>query len=187
MRFVTYILVGSLLTLGLGCSSDSNTVEVVIPTELCVGFVPSELPVSGNVVSRLRADSTCAVAFIEVVGTDIDDVFSVAAHINYDRTAVEFLQLDTNGSALSQDGALLNVRVEELVAGELTIGVARNANDSVDIVGTRLLMTLLFLPLNLGASEMAVETPCLTNGDEPPLPLGDVSCSGGSFDVERNN
>jgi hypothetical protein len=48
-------------------------------------------------------------------------------------------------------------------------------------------MTLLFKPFDLGASDMTVQTPCLTSGEQPPVPLGDVSCSGGSFAVEDAN
>ena len=187
MRYVSYILVCSLLMLSLGCGSDSNTVQVVIPPELCIDFVPSEPPAPGKVVTRLRDDSTCSFAIVEVVGTDINDVFSVATHIEYAFTAVAFSELSTSGSVLAQDGAGLLVRVEELGAGELTIGVARNANDTVDIVGTQVLMTLLFEPFELGTSDMTVQTPCLTSGEEPPEPLGDVSCSGGSFAVDKAN
>jgi len=102
---------------------------------------------------------------------------------------VAFSELSTSGSVLTEDGAELFVRVEELVPGELTIGVARNANDSVDIVGTQVLMTLLFVPFELGASDMSVQTPCLTDGGggEDPKPIGDVSCSGGSFAVDQVN
>jgi len=186
MRLVAYIsciMVGSLLALSLGCGSGRDPVEVVIPPVLCVDFVPSEAPASGKVVTRLRADSTCDLAIVEIVGTDIDGVFAVATHIVYDRTAVVYSQMHTIGSALSRDGASLNV-VEDDLAGEITIGVARNADDTVDLVGTQLLMTLLFLPFEQGTSDMAVQTPCLTDGEEEPQPLGDVSCSGGSFTVE---
>ena len=187
MRYVSYILVGSLLMLSLGCGSDSNTVQVVIPPELCADFVPSEPPAPGKVVTRLRDDSTCSFAIIEVVGTDINDVFSVATHIEYAFTAVAFDSLSTLGSVLAQDAGEPITWVEELVPGEITIGVSRNADDTVDIVGTQVLMTLLFVPFDLGASDMTVQTPCLTSGEEPPEPLGDVSCFGGSFAVDSAN
>jgi hypothetical protein len=123
------------------------------------------------------------VAIVEVVGTDAAGVFSVATHIEYDPRAVGFAGLETSGSALAKDGADLLARVEELVAGEITVGVARNASDPVDIVGTEVLMTLFFLPFDRGDSVMTIETPCLTDAAEPPQPLGGVTCSGGSFTV----
>jgi hypothetical protein len=123
------------------------------------------------------------VAAVEVVGTDIGGVFAVATHVEYESAAVDFAGLETTGSALAKDGADLLVRVEELVLGELTIGVARNASNPVDIVGTELLITLFFVPIDRGDSAMTIETPCLTDGEEPPVPLGGVTCSGGSFSV----
>lgn len=188
MRFVTYLLVAAAVTLSSGCGGDDTSVSVTIPPELCAQYEPSELPAPGKVVTRLSADSVCEVdsidfASVEVVGTDIAGVFAVAAHVQYDSTKVGFVRLETTGSALAQDGTNLLVRVEELPLGELTVGVARNASTAVNLVGTQLLMTLVFAPVNQGAGEMTIETPCLTDGAEPPQPLGSVTCSGGSFSV----
>jgi hypothetical protein len=192
MRFVSFILVATVLALSAGCGGDDGGGGgVVIPPGLCVDFTPSELLTPGNVVMRLRDDSTCAVAIVEVVGTEIDEVFSVSAHIEYERTAVAFAGLSTSGSVLSRDGVPLIAPDDdddvELTAGELTVGVARNADDTVDIDGTQLLMTLFFVPLNQGASDMTIQTPCLMSGEEPPVFLDTVTCSAGSFAVDPLN
>jgi hypothetical protein len=183
MRFIAYILVATLVTLCTGCGSDDTSVSVTIPPDLCIGFEPSVAPAAGTVSTRLGVDSDCDVAYVEVVGTDIDGVFAVAAHAEYDSAAVAFAGLETTGSALAPDPSDLLVRVEEVALGELTIGVARNASDAVHIVGTQLLLTLYFVPLERGAGDITIETPCLTDGAEPPVPLGSVACSGGSFTV----
>jgi hypothetical protein len=186
MRFVFCILMTIVLAMSLGCAGD-NRVNVVVPPDPCIEFAPSQPSASGTVSSRLGADSTCLLAAVEIVGTDIDDVFAVAALIEYDPAAIDFVSMSTAGSALGEDGAQILAQAVQDPLGEITIGAARNADDAVDIVGTELLVTLYFQAIALGSGDVNVPTPCLTDGGENPVPRNDVACSGGTLMVIDQN
>ena len=73
----------------------------------------------------------------------------------------------------------MNLLVEEITLGTLTVGAARNAADGIDVMGTGKLLTLVFIPVDTGDGDITITTPCVTGSEQPPVPKAGVACSGG--------
>jgi len=106
-----------------GCSSDDPT----LPEATCIEFTPAEAPGAGKVVARAGAESTCDVAVIEWIATDVNDVFAMKGDIVFDPDAVRYGTFDTTGSVLAADGVPLVAFVNEVDAGRLTLGITRSS------------------------------------------------------------
>jgi len=152
----------------------------VIPPDLCMTLAPATAPAPATVVIQTGAASTCAIAVVELVVTDVSDVFALATTIEYDPVSLAFAGMNTLGSVLARDGAQLNAEVRETVLGKVTIGVSRNAPTGIDVSGSGKLATLFFVPLVEGMDDLTVATPCLTGSETPPVVKAGVACSGGT-------
>jgi len=174
-----FLLTG-LLLFAASCSNDP-----VAPRELCIEFTAAAQPNAGAVTSRLGADSECAAATIEIIATDINDLFAFESVVTYDPDVVLFAGYSMVGSVLESDGADVAVVVQQLALGELTIGATRVADVGVNAVGTELVIELFFLQFAQQATSGAVtlDEPCLLGNGEPPLPMNGVACSGGTVAV----
>lgn len=151
----------------------------VIPPDLCVTLAPSAPPGPGTVVIQNAAASTCTATRVDLVVTDVTDVFGLSTTVEYDPVTLFFAGVDTTGSVLAGGGAQLLVIREEQPLGTVTIGVSRNAATGFDVVGSGVVATLLFVPLNPGTADLSVSTPCLTENGTPPVLIPGVACSGG--------
>jgi hypothetical protein len=174
------VLISTLLLLAPGCSDDPTT-----PSELCIEFDESRPAIAGTVSSRLGEDSICEVVVVEIVATDIDDVFGFATKITYDRDVALFSHGDTLGSILESGNTNLALRVEEQVAGEITIGVTRVSTTGVDVVGTEVLIRLFFeiWAIESDSGTFTLEDECLLDSGEPPVPKAGIDCGGGTLRV----
>jgi hypothetical protein len=170
-------IIATLLLVAPGCSDDAPT-----STELCIEFDTAQAPAPGTVSSRLGDDSVCQEVVVEIVATDITDVFGFATTIEYDPEVAAYSGRSTIGSALGTD---LLVDIEEDPFGTLTVGVTRVAATGVDITGTEVLIELFFEiwavesdsgPLTLGDN-------CLVDSGPPPEIINGVTCSGGTLTV----
>jgi hypothetical protein len=137
------------------------------------------MPTSGEVVMQAGAGSTCGSFEVDLMVTDVTDVFSVTATVEYDSRFAAFFAMTTDGSVLSRDGTQLNPLVRETTLGTITLGVARNSATGIDVNGTGKLLTLHFVPFDDGTGDITLTTPCLTGSQQPPVPKAGVNCSGG--------
>lgn len=172
-----------LLTLAAGCGGSGGGGGSV--NELCIEFTPTvETPASGTVTARLSAESGCDLAEVEIVATDVNDVFAFESVVEYDADVAAFLGYSLIGSALEADGADVTVVADEAVFGEVTIGVTRIADTGVNITGSQVIVRLAFARFGVnGSGPLALDTNCLLNSATPPQTIGNVTCTGGSFAV----
>jgi hypothetical protein len=175
-------LLAGLLLFAAGCSDNP-----VATGELCIEFTATSQANAGTVTSRLGTDSQCAAAAIEIMATDITDVFAFQSHITYDPDVVVFGGYSTVGSVL-EEGSDVAVLVEEEALGELrelTIGASRVAPAvGIDVDGSGLVITLFFSQSALQATsgDLTLGEPCLLGyGVDEPLPKAGVACSGGTI------
>lgn len=176
------MLIAGLLLVVPACNSSSPTT-----TELCVDFTAAASASSGTVTARLGDDSACSAATIELIATNVDDIFAFESHVTYDPDVVAFAGYSTVGSILESDGADVAVIVQEgPELGELTIGATRVSDISVDADGSQLVIKLFFVQWAQSAlsGDMTVDEPCLLGNGEPPVPKNGVACSGGTLSVQ---
>jgi hypothetical protein len=173
-------LIAGLLLLAPACSDDP-----VATTELCVEFTAAAQPNAGAVTARLGADSVCAAATIEIVATDIDDMFAFESVVTYDPDVVSFAGYSTVRSILEAGGTDVAVVLQELALGELTIGATRVSDVGVSFDDTQLVIELFFTQwaLQTASGAIALDEPCLLDSGPPPMPMNAVACSGGTVAV----
>lgn len=174
------LLLPAVLLLGQACGGGGGGGGA---SQLCIDFTPARAAESGTVSSQLSEDSSCQLAEIEIVATDIDDVFAFKSVVDYDPDVAVFLGFSLVGSALESDGGDVTVVVEEETFGELTIGATRIAStDGVNISGTQVLIKLAFARFAVAGSSGAFEldSQCLLSGGTPPTVLSNT-CTGGTL------
>jgi hypothetical protein len=169
----------AVLALCCACGGGGGGGGGVIPADLCITLAPSAAPAPGTVVVQNAAASTCTLALVDLVATDVNDVFGLSTTVEYDVASLFFVDVITPGSVLAGDGAQLIVIAQEGPLGTVTIGVSRNASTAIDVTGSGVVATLRFIPLNLGTADLSVSTPCLTENGTPPVLKAGVACSGG--------
>jgi hypothetical protein len=181
IRRLGYCLV---LVCGVVLSGACGDDDAGVPEAVCVEFVPAEAPEAGKVAARAGAESTCEVAVVEIVATDIDDVFSIEADVLYDNVVVRYLGFDTEGSVLAADGVEIVPIVSEVEGGRITLGIARRSATGIDVSGTRLLVKLFFLNNLIAGStgSLTLTDECLRGSEEPPDDVKPgLVCSDGTF------
>jgi tRNA threonylcarbamoyladenosine modification (KEOPS) complex Pcc1 subunit len=174
-------LLAGLLLLAPACSNNNPAAT----KELCVEFTPAAQASAGAVTSRIDADSECGAVGIEIIATDIDDLFGFYSVVTYDPDVVSFGGYSTVGSVLESGGADVAVVVHELVLGELTIGASRVSDVGVSFDDTQVVIELVFTQFaqQTVSGAISLDEPCLLSSLEPPLPMNAVSCSGGTIAV----
>lgn len=170
-------LIATMLFLVPGCSDDSP-----VSTELCIEFDSSQAPASETVTSRLSEDSVCQEVVVELVVTDVNDVFGINTIIEYDPEVAAYSGRSTIGSVLGSD---LLVNIEENPIGTLTVGVTRVAATGVDVTGTEVLIELFFQiwAVDTDSGPLTMGDNCLLDSGPPPDIINGVTCSGGTLAV----
>ncbi len=172
-------LLGSIvLTMALffspGCSSDDSSGTVfTIPT--CITFIPASTGTPPEkVVLQEGAGSTCDEARVDIMVTDVDDVYGAGFVIEYSGAIVAYQGFSTTGSFLEDDNVNTQI-VQDGPIGSVTFSITRvqDANpassDGVDVSGTRLLGTLRFTSFSVGGpAELTLTNNNLFDSGTPP-------------------
>lgn len=174
-------LLGVILLLGgmvlaQGCDEETTT-----GPPPCAVFTPAEDPAAGTVVARYGDESTCEQAIVELVVTDVDDVFGLNTQVMYNASANRYIGYTTVGTVLGSDGASVVPLIAETTSGTIEIGMDRISDTGVDITGTGMLVQLYFSPSAVGSAPLTLEAGCLWGAGDPPVSLPAVTCSGGTL------
>jgi hypothetical protein len=152
---------------------------------VCVEFTADQAPTSGEVTALMSDETTCEAVIVELVVTDVNDVFGLQTMITYDTSIAQFAGWDSTNSVLRADGSEVASVVREIAAGELEVGVTRVLGDGIDVTGSAKILEVVFL-INRnteGAGSFTLEQECLWGSEDPPEPKLDVACSGGRLVV----
>jgi hypothetical protein len=171
------VIVASVM-LGCGGGGDNGGTGTM---PACVGFTAASPAASNAVSTRESSGSTCEVARLELVVTDVDDLFGASFTVTFDPAVVSFDGWSTSGSLLDSDGVDLEL-LEDVDAGVVKIGVSRFGVDTgVDVVGTRLLLTLLFRKAaDSGATPLSYTNGKLIGSEPQPQVKPGVTWVGGT-------
>lgn len=172
------------LSLGLGCGGEDSAPGSVVPPGTCIEFTPASAPSPGTVVARKNATSSCDVLGVDLVVTDVADIFAVELTVEYDQAVVNYDGVGTSGSLLSSDGAALQV-IDGGQNGRTSVSISRfSVVSGIDAVGSQLLATLIFRrPGAAGVSNLSVSAAQLFDSDAPPRPIA-AQWFGGTFTVQ---
>jgi len=179
-------LIAALLCVALasaGCDDDEMTGAP------CLDFNPFAVPDPLTVTAAEGLGSTCDVAVVDLIVTDVSNLYAASFDVNYDATRVSLVTVATTNSALGSDGAPLLRQVTQVGTGQIHVAITRSlpATMGVDVVGGATLATLTFLRAGTsGMTAMTFTDADLLDPSTPPQPLPGILFSGGSFAIFTN-
>ncbi len=165
-----------------GCGGDGGGDEKPPPLpSACIAFTPSGSPAGNSVVAQVGAEA-CDTVEIELIFSDVADVFAVSFSVVFDPNVAVFREVSTTGSFLEADGATLEVLVGEM-PGRVEIGITRLASTGLDASGPELLATLLVARASAGVGALAFEDTKVLGSETPPQEKPGVQWIGGILEV----
>ena len=177
---------GALLALCLvaafGCDDDGGGGGGPTPIP-CLDYARSATPSPGTVVADDGTGSTCNVAVVDLIVTDVNDVFGASFNVRFDPAVVAFTGASASGSVL---GANVDVVQNVVASGEVSVGITRRQPDpGVDVVGGQRLIRLTFARVATGnaSSSLSFVNASLLDSSAPPQPIPGITFSGGSMTV----
>jgi hypothetical protein len=149
----------------------------------CVRFASATLPAPGAVACVEGAGATCERLAVELIISDIDDIFTAEFTLLFDPAIANYEGASSEGSILESDGTQLTMFANEQ-PGEITILISRlgAAFGGIDAVGEQFLARLYFSKVaDSGSSTLIFETARLFSSQFPPEIIPDVDWSGGTL------
>jgi hypothetical protein len=150
----------------------------------CLDFLASAEPSRGTAVARLATGSNCDRAIVEIVLTDVPDVFAVEFTASFDEAVAAYEAYSLVGSALAMDGAQV-LALEEREPGSVSLAFSRaNPARGVDITGSRTLVRLVFRRVGPpGRGPLAFSSARIFGSEQPPAEKPGIAWFGGTFEV----
>ena len=121
---------------------------------------------------------------VDVVVTDVADVFASSFTLNYDASLARFESSSTSGSLLASDGTTVQV-LEDSQTGSVTIGLTRlGVANGVNAIGTQLQVTPMFSSVaDAGDAGIAFSNETILGSETPPVDKAGVNWVGGTLVV----
>lgn len=168
----------ALVALPSGCgSSDSPT------TSICMSFDGDAGAAGSEVRMQDTAGSTCQVAEIEILVSDVNGLYGAAFDLAYQSPRARFRTVDTSTSVLGRDGAQLFVQTTD-TGSRIVVGISRTGTAAaIDVAGTEVLARIVFerASPNAATSDLTFLNANLLDASGPPLPIPGVVWRDGTF------
>jgi hypothetical protein len=189
LRWAVVLVVSSALALGCsgGGGGGDDDDDDVNPPAVCVGFASTFGAAASEVTLTKGAGSTCGVVVVDVVLTDVTDVFTVSFDATFDPATVEYEGFSTSGSHLASDGEQVQV-LETIGSGTVSLGVGRvNTNVGVNFAGSKTVVKLMFSRAS-GAATGSSTTLSLDSGkvlgsEQPPVQKAGILWRTGTLSI----
>ena len=167
---------------GLACGCGGS--GAVIDGAQCVGFDAAGVAASNTVTLQESAASSCDTAAVDVMVTDIADVYASSFTLIYDPAIAGYAGYSTSGSFLAADGASLQV-FEDDQPDRVTIGLTRlGSNVGMNAVGAQFMVRLLFSRRAAsGAAAVSFQDLQLLGSETPPQAKSGYQSLGGTLVV----
>lgn len=181
MRAVVSVLT-VLLFVSTGCGGgDGSGGAAAAP---CLSFVGTQAPAAGRVVARLATGGSCSARAVEIVVTDVSDVFGAQFTLTFDATKVAYAGASSTGSFLTS-GAQVSIQEGNTGSGTVSVGISRiGVSTGVNVSGSQVLIRLTFAPRAVGSSSLSLSSAILFGSQTPPQPKPGLTWSGGSFTIQ---
>ncbi len=186
------VILAMVLFFSPGCSSDDSSGSVfVVPT--CIEFLPAQTgtPANNSIVLRKNTDtSDCDEVQVEIVVTNVNDVYGAGFVIEYNGAIVAYQGFSTTGSFLEDNNVDTQI-VQDGPVGSVTFSITRvqdansNSENGVDVSGSRVLGTLRFRSFSVGGPvELTLTNNNLFDNQTPPQAIPNLTWEFGSLRVD---
>ncbi len=154
---------------------------------ICFSFVPDAAPSASTVVARSGSGSSCELLVVELVLTDVTDVFAVSFRASFDPSLLAYDGHSLAGSHLTSDGAQVQA-LETVGQGEVQLGLSRlNPAGGIDFGGPQVFVKLLFRkPVGAqgGSGRLDFADTQVFDSQQPPQPKPGIVWLGGTVRLE---
>lgn len=173
------------LLLAGSCGGSGSSSGGVVEPAACLAFTADADPSPATVVLRRGSASTCDRLVLELIITDVTDLFTADFRLSFDPAVIRYAGYDETNSVLGSDGETVRVLLdEESGAIQLTISRFGSSLDGIDVVGSRLLVRIDFLrEADTGVSPLSFSGERLWNSEWPLELIGGVEWFGGTATV----
>jgi hypothetical protein len=181
--FHAFILVT--LAVSCGCGGGGGGGGTVQPS-VCVEFTAASAPAAGLVVARSATQSTCDVLVLDVVVTDVTDVFAADLEVGYDNAVLRYDGHVDTASFLGSDGAVVEtIGPQSDATGSFTVGITRvNVTTGIDVTTPAVLIQLRFRRVaQSGSGSVSFPDGSLLGSEEPPVEKPGLTWRGGTATV----
>jgi len=164
------VVVGSLAGLAPSCSG-SNGGDGMQSTP-CIEFSSTAIPAPLTVTASDGDSGDCALLYVDLTVTDVDDLFAANFVVSYPSDRVAFRNVSAAGSILSANNTAVDVKASVTGTGEVTVGLTRvGATEGVNVVGGQRLARLTFVRIaSSGSGQLSFTTGELLNSGDPAPP-----------------
>ena len=168
-----------------GCGGSSNRTPT--DTVTCMSFVPTQGPAAGFVAAEVDASSTCETLVLNMMVTEVDDLWSAGATVRFPINLMNFVGVSSSGSVLNEGGIDVVVSGDRPCPeggtdwcqplgqfyGEVSIGITRSSGvaSGVDVGAASQRLLQLSFTKAFGNGTTTLSFPSGTNlfdGQRPP-------------------
>ncbi len=178
LRVLPLVLLLALLP--LGCDDDEGD-----SGDPCIEFTAAAVPAPQTVTAIGGLGSDCDVAVVDLVVTDVDNLFATSFDLAFDATRVALVTVSTATSVLTSDGAPILRQVTTIGTGQVHVALTRSqVSTGVNVVGGGTLATITFLRAGTGGtSPLTLSNATLLDPGTPPAPIPGIQFRGGTFQI----
>lgn len=152
----------------------------------CIAFLAGAAPAPSTAVARQAAGSVCGTVIVEIVITDVTDVFAVDFTVSFDPSVARYDGHSLSGSRLTSDGAIPQV-LESIQPGLVTLSISRfNPSTGIDFSGTQTVVKLIFsMPVGAGAASgnLIFSNTKVLGSETPPVEKPNIQWFGGTLRI----
>lgn len=180
--WMLFALLSLLPVLSCGGSSAPSSVT---PAGACLDFVPAADPAPGTVVASEGGTTTCDRLAVDLIISDVDDLFTVDFKLNFDPDVLSYAGYDHTGSVLSSDGEPVTV-IDAEQDGLVSFTITRFGAllDGIDVVGAQFLVRINFArEADSGVSPLSFSNERLWNSAFPLEQIHGVEWHGGTVTI----
>ncbi|MDX1388433.1 MAG: hypothetical protein R3344_04555 [Acidobacteriota bacterium] len=170
----------------LACGGGGSRSSTMSPAPVCVSFAAVSGPAQGSVATQEAAASTCEVLAVDLMATNVTDLFTASFTATFDSSIVTYEGYDTGGSVLGSDGAQLQV-LEQTQPGEVSLGITRTGvTDGIDVGAPAALVRVYFRKTSAdsGTTDLSYTSGSLLGSETPPLPKPGIQWVGGTMTLQ---
>ena len=164
-----------------GCGGGGSSPPVVNP--ICISFQPGGAADPQTVSVRQAAESTCNMLVVDLVVTDVNDLFAASFTATYDPAIATYAGHSLTNSELTFDGSMVQV-LEADTPPDVALGLTRLAMTGVDVAGSGILVKLMFQRVaDSGNATLTFSMERLLDDQAPPVEIPMITWTGGTMMV----
>lgn len=185
IAWISGVFIAVVLAVSIGCGGGGGG-DSVTPPAVCVEFTAADAPATGLVTARSATQSTCELLVLDVLVTDVNDLYAAEFDVNFNSNVVRYDGHIGTSSFLGSDGATVEIiGPSSDTTGSFTLGITRvNVNDGMDFTTTQTLVQLRFrAAADSGSGAITFQNGALFGSEEPPVEKPGLTWSGGTASI----